>query len=193
MGQTSGRTAILRPTTQTKGEDDMPNLGKAGEKSSAKMEMTILDVLKQDHEKVRYLFDKIEKSGRKQTAPLQKLFSQIEEELEIHMEGEERFFYTALEQHEEARENVLEAYEEHQVGKTLLGNFQSLAVDDERWGAKLKVLNDIIEHHMQEEEREIFKIARKVLHKEQMHEIAVQFQQHKREGKRPTRGSAAEG
>ncbi|HBG06989.1 MAG: cation-binding protein [Geobacteraceae bacterium GWC2_58_44] len=156
-------------------------------------EMTIFEVLKQDHEKVRYLFDRIEKSGRKDVAALQKLFSQVEEELEVHMEGEERFLYTALERHEEPREKVLEAYEEHQVAKTLIGTFKSLAVDDERWGAKISVLHEIVEHHIQEEEREMFRMARKVLNKEQIQEITVQFQQHKREGRRPSRGAPVAG
>lgn len=161
--------------------------------SHGKVEMTIFDVLKQDHEKVRYLFDRIEKSGRKDTASLQKLFSQIEEELGIHMEGEERFFYMALEKHDEARQKVLESYEEHQVAKTLIGTFNSLAVDDERWGAKLSVLHEVVEHHMQEEEREVFKMARKVLDKGEIQEIGLQFQQHKREGRKPSRGASVEG
>ena len=161
--------------------------------SHGKMEMTIFDLLKQDHEKVRYLFDKIEKSGRKERASLQKLFSQIQEELEVHMEGEERFFYPALEQHDEAREQVLESYEEHQVARAMIGTFNSLAVDDERWGAKLSVLYEIVEHHMQEEEREVFKIARKALNKEQIQPMAMQFQQHKREGRKSSRGASVEG
>lgn len=152
-------------------------------------EMTVFEVLKQDHEKARYLFDKIEKSGRKDTAALQKLFSQLQEELEVHMEGEERFLYTALEKREESRELVLESYEEHQVAKTLLGTFTSLAVDDERWGAKVTVLHEILEHHMQEEEQELFKTAKKVLAKGQIEEITLQFQQHKHEGRRPSRGA----
>lgn len=156
-------------------------------------EMTIFEVLKQDHEKVRYLFDMIGKTGKKDIAALQKLFSQVEEELEVHMEGEERFLYTALEKHEEPREKVLESYEEHQVAKTLIGTFKSLAVDDERWSAKVSVLNEIVEHHIQEEERELFKMARKVLDRERIHEITLQFQQHKREGRRPSRGAPVAG
>jgi iron-sulfur cluster repair protein YtfE (RIC family) len=173
----------------------MPKHEKSSEKSAShgKMEMTLFDLLKQDHEKVRYLFDRIKKHGRKEIAAVQKLFSQIEEELGIHMEGEERFFYTALEQHEETRDKVLESYEEHQVAKTLIGTFNSLAVDDERWMAKLSVLNEVVEHHMQEEEGELFKVARKVLDKDQIQGIALQFQQHKREGRKPSRGASVEG
>lgn len=173
----------------------MTTQGKAASEkgSHGKLEMDIFSLLKQDHEKVRYLFDKIQKSGRKEIPSLQKLFSQIEEELEVHMEGEERFFYSALEQHEEPRDKVLEGYEEHQVAKTLLGTFKGLAIDDERWMAKASVLHEVVEHHMHEEEREMFKIARKVLNKGQIQEIAVQFQQHKQQGRRSSRGAPVEG
>lgn len=169
----------------------MPTSQKTSEHGKA--EMTIFDVLKQDHEKARYLFDKAEKAGKKEISTLQKLFSQLEEELELHMEAEERFFYSALEQDQEMRDKVLQAFEEHQVAKTMLGTFQALAVDDERWVAKMKVLSEIVEHHMQEEEREVFKMARKALGKEQQHEIAMAFQRSKREGRRPSRGAPAEG
>lgn len=173
-------------TTQQKGSSEKSS-------SQSKSEMSIFDLLKQDHEKARYLFDKIEKTGRKERGALQKLFSQIEEELSVHMEGEERFLYSRLEQHEEAREKVLESYEEHQVAKTLIGTFNSLAVDDERWGAKLSVLNEVVEHHMQVEEREVFKTARKVLDNRQIQEIGLQLQKHKREGRRPSRGASVDG
>ena len=169
----------------------MPTQQEHSEKGSS--ERNIIELIKQDHEKARYLFDKASKSGRREVAALQKLFSQLEEELEVHMQGEERFLYPVLERHEEARGQVLESFEEHQVARTLLGTFQSLAVDDERWGAKLKVLNEVVEHHMEEEEREVFKLARKVLDKNQLQEMAVQFQKHKREGRKPSRGAPMEG
>lgn len=171
----------------------MPTSERSGSESHSRGELTIFDVLKQDHEKARYLFDKAEKSGKKQIAALQKLFTQLEEELMLHMEGEERFFYSALEKNEEIRDMVLRSYEEHQVAKTLIGTFTSLAVDDERWAAKMQVLSEIVEHHMQEEEREVFKLARKALGKEQQHEIAMMFQRSKREGRRPSRGAPEEG
>ena len=161
--------------------------------SHGQTEMTIFDVIKQDHEKARYLFDRMEKSGKKEISSLQKLFAELEEELQVHMEGEERFLYSALEQNKEAREKVLESYEEHQVAKTMLSTFKGLAADDERWLAKLSVLNEIVEHHMQEEEREVFKVARSVLDKGKVHEMALQFQQHKREGRKPSRGAPVEG
>jgi iron-sulfur cluster repair protein YtfE (RIC family) len=172
----------------------MPIHEKKGETSSSqrKAEMTIFELLKQDHEKARYLFDKALKCSRKETGALQKLFSQIEEELEIHMEGEERFLYSALEQDDESRAKVLESYEEHQLVKALIGTFNSLAVDDERWMAKLCVLNQVIERHMQEEEARLFKMATKALDRDQIQAIALQFQRHKSEGRKPLRGASVE-
>jgi len=154
--------------------------------------MNILDIVKEDHEKVRSLFQRVEKSGRKDRTVLQQLFAQIKEELEIHMEGEERFLYPKLEQREEAREKVLEGYEEHQVAKNLIGTFTSLAVDDERWGAKLMVLFKVVEHHMQDEERGIFEMVRAAFHKGQLEEMGMQFKRHKREGRKPSRGASVE-
>ncbi|HBA87304.1 MAG TPA: cation-binding protein [Geobacter sp.] len=169
----------------------MPTSQKSSSGSHAG-ELTIFDVLKQDHEKARYLFDRAQKSGKKEIASLQKLFTQLEEELTVHMEGEERFFYSALEQNDEMRDKVLQAFEEHQVAKTLIGTFQALAVDDERWAAKLQVLSEVVEHHMQEEEQEVFKLARKAIGKEQQHEMALQFQRNKREGRKAPRGAPIE-
>jgi iron-sulfur cluster repair protein YtfE (RIC family) len=162
--------------------------------SAAQLEgRNIIDLIKQDHEMTRALFEKVQNSGKREVAARQKLFTQLEEDLQVHMEGEERFLYPALEQHEEARDKVLESYEEHQLSKTMLGSFKSLAVDDERWKAKLSVLHEVVEHHMKEEEREVFKLARKALDKHQMEQIALQFLQHKREGKKPTHGAPVAG
>src|SRR5689334_10141508 len=84
------------------------------EKSGA----TLFDLLRQDHDSARVLFDKIERSSKKEVETRQELFKQIEQELLVHMEGEERFLYTALEQHDEAREKVLVSYEQHVVART---------------------------------------------------------------------------
>jgi len=123
----------------------------------------LFDMLRQDHEKVRELFKRIAKSTGAQVALRQELFARLERELLLQMEAEERFFYTALEKHEQARARVLEAYEEHQVARIVIGAFNSLAVDDERWPAKLKVLCQLFRLHADEEEHELFKLAKKVL------------------------------
>jgi hypothetical protein len=138
-------------------------------------------LLKQDHERVKDLFEQIFEDGEMEGEAQQELFAQIQQELEVHMEGEEKFFYPALEESDDAREKVLEAYEEHHVAKNVLGEFESMDQDDERWRAKLKVLQELVEHHVQEEEKEIFKLTKKALDKEQIQEISEQIQEQKSE------------
>lgn len=153
--------------------------GRSKSSSQAKSDMSLFDLLKKDHDNVKDLFEQIQEDGDMEMESREDLFSQIEEELEMHMEGEEKFFYPALKESEEAHEKVLEAYEEHHVAKTVLGETADLDKEDERWDAKIKVLNELVEHHIKEEEGEIFKIAKRVLAKEQIQEIARQIQQQK--------------
>ena len=152
--------------------------------SQGKTEADLFDLLRQDHAKARDLFARIEKTSKKELGTRQEAFSDLEQELLIHMEAEERFLYTALEQHLESREKVLENYEEHLVARTIIGAFISLAVDDERWAAKLKVLWELISRHMDEEEHELFKVASQVLDREQLQGISAKVQELKREAKK---------
>ncbi len=137
----------------------------------------LLDLLKQDHDKVKDLFEQIEGDARMESK--EELFDQIEKELELHMEGEEKFFYPVLEKSEDARDKVLEAYEEHHVAKTVLSEFEDVDEEDDHWTAKLKVFKELVEHHIQEEEKEIFKMAKKALDRDQIDEITEQIQQQK--------------
>ncbi len=145
----------------------------------ARKEITFFDLLQQDHRKVIDLFDQIEEDGEMELDSRGDLFSRIEEELGLHMEGEERFFYPVLEREEETHEKALESYEEHHVARTVLEEFGDLSQDDERWMAKMKVLKEIIAHHVKEEEGQIFKMAKKALDKEQIQEITQQIKEQK--------------
>lgn len=129
----------------------------------------LLKMLKDDHQSVMDLFEEAEENSSDGQA--QELFGQIQKELQVHMEGEEKFLYPVLAENEESREITLEAFEEHGVAKTLMKQFGRQTPGDERWMAKLKVLKEIIEHHVKEEEREMFKMARKVLDAEQSEAI----------------------
>lgn len=153
--------------------------GRGRAPSRGKSDNALFELLKQDHEKVKDLFEELEEDGEMEAQ--EDLFSQIQEELEMHMEGEEKFFYPALEESGETKEKVLESYEEHHVTKMVLGEFGGMAQDDERWKAKVKVLKELVEHHIEEEEKEIFKMAKKALDKEQIEEIAEQIREQKGE------------
>jgi len=93
----------------------------------------------------------------------------------VHELIEEQLLYPALASHREARAIVLEGTQEHHVADLLLKELHRMRKNDERWGAKLKVLQESIEHHIQEEERRMFPIARGVLDAEALHALGVRM------------------
>ena len=80
----------------------------------------------------------------------------------LHERIEEEIFYPALKEHPKAKDIVLEAYEEHNVVDDIMGELEATDVTDETWAAKFKVMKENIEHHIEEEEGEMFKQARSV-------------------------------
>ena len=115
--------------------------------------MDAFELLKADHKKVSGLFDELEAATGK--AKLN-VFNQIKTELELHTHIEETIFYPALEKPEETHDLTLEAYEEHKMVKTLLAELSGARTADEEWQAKAKVLRENVEHHVEEEENELF-------------------------------------
>ena len=94
----------------------------------------------------------------------------------MHELIEEKVLYPVLKSHAEARDIVLEGYQEHHVADIVLKELQRMPPSDERWGAKLKVLKENIEHHIEEEEGEMFKTARAVLSRNQLQELGTLMQ-----------------
>jgi len=138
--------------------------------------MDAFELLKKDHEKVSDLFSKIESaSGQAKLG----LFTQLKGELDLHAHIEETVLYPALENTEEAREITLEAYEEHNVVKDLLAQLSSEATPDDEWDAKLKVLKENVEHHVEEEEGEMFGKARQALGQPKIEELGLELEAEK--------------
>jgi len=122
--------------------------------------MDPFELLKKDHEKVSELFKRIEASSGKAKI---EIFGQLKDELEVHTAIEEMIFYPALEKANETRDLTLEAYEEHKVVKDLLAELAVANKPSDEWDAKLKVLKENVEHHVDEEENELFDKASDVL------------------------------
>jgi Trp operon repressor len=122
--------------------------------------MDPFELLKKDHQTVSKLFERIEAAtGR---AKLE-IFQRIKDELELHTHIEEVIFYPALEKENQTRDLTLEAYEEHRVVKKLLGELDAARSVTDEWKAKLTVLKENVEHHVDEEENELFDKANDVL------------------------------
>ncbi|HKO97641.1 MAG TPA: hemerythrin domain-containing protein [Pyrinomonadaceae bacterium] len=138
--------------------------------------MDAFKLLKTDHKKVAQLFKEIEAASA--ASSKSQLFSQLKSELDLHAHIEEKYLYPALENKKESREITLEAYEEHNVVKDLLAELATRSPDDE-WDAKLTVLKENVEHHVEEEEGELFGKAKSVLSKEQIERIGVEMEAEK--------------
>jgi len=143
--------------------------------------MNAFELLKQDHKKVSGIFEKLEPTTERGVKTREELFAQLKQELDIHARIEETIFYPAIKEAKETKDITLEAYEEHNVVKQLLAELDELSKDDETWGAKLKVLKENVEHHVEEEEGEMFPSAREVLSPEQIEELGARMEAAKQE------------
>ena len=130
--------------------------------------MDAIALLKEDHDKVKKLLDELETTTERGVKTRAELFSTIKGELTIHELIEEEIFYPELKAHPKARDIVLEGYEEHHVVDLLMGELESLDVSDETWGAKAIVMKENIEHHIDEEEGEMFAKARQVFDRQEL-------------------------
>lgn len=120
-----------------------------------------IELLKADHRTVEELFEKFEKA--KGDGTKEKLARQICTELTIHTMIEEEIFYPALEGKID-EDDLKEAFVEHDGAKVLMAEIEKGGPDDEYYDAKVKVLQEQIEHHVKEEEKgtgNIFSQARK--------------------------------
>ena len=145
--------------------------------------MDAIELLKTDHEKVSGIFEKLEETTERAEKTREELFMKLKQELDLHAHIEETIFYPVLKKAEETREITMEGIQEHHVVKTLLRELDATQVTSETWTAKLKVLKENVEHHVEEEEGEMFKQARTVLSKEQLEELGALMEQEKRQQK----------
>jgi hemerythrin-like domain-containing protein len=135
--------------------------------------MDATDLLKEQHREVAELFKSALKfeGKREQHA----LAQEIVDRLMIHAAIEEEIFYPAFREADETERGkklVLESYEEHGVMKYLLDELTQAGANDERFEAKLTVLQEIVERHVEEEEMEMFPAARKKLDERRLSELA---------------------
>ena len=138
--------------------------------------MDAFSLLKADHRKVEKLFSQLESASGQAKM---RVFEQIKMELELHTHIEEKFFYPALEKPKQTHELTLEAYEEHDVVKKLLQQMSRAKSATEEWEAQGKVLQENVEHHVEEEENELFPKAEAALSEEDIETLGEQMEAEK--------------
>lgn len=123
--------------------------------------MKATELLKKQHREVKKLFGEAKKAtgGQRRT-----VMDTIAEKLSTHMMIEEEIFYPAVREigTKKANEIIPEAYEEHHVVKLVLAELPKVDLEDEQFEAKVTVLDELIEHHVEEEEEEMFDLAEKL-------------------------------
>lgn len=136
--------------------------------------MQATQLLKKQHREVKKLFGQAKKAtgGDRRIA-----MDEISAKLAVHMMIEEEIFYPAVREvgTKKATEIVPEAYEEHHVVKLVLAELPKVDLEDEQFEAKVTVLDELIEHHVEEEEEEMFAVAEK-LGPERLAELGSEMQ-----------------
>lgn len=141
------RTATTRARTKARSTRSAPNA---------------INMLTEDHAKVRKMFKQFEKMKDKaQDAEKAELVRQICKELTMHALVEEEIFYPAAREAIDDHDIMDEAQVEHTIAKELIGQLESMQPSDELYDAKVTVLGEYVEHHVKEEEKQMFPKVRK--------------------------------
>ncbi len=137
--------------------------------------MDALALLKKDHDQVKKLLKDLDDTTDRAIKTRQDLFERLKFSLTVHEQMEEAVLYPALKEHAETKEIVLEAYEEHDLVDTILGELEQTPFDDETWHAKLTVMRENLLHHIQEEEDEMFGQVRRLFDKATLESLGEQM------------------
>ncbi|WII70734.1 hemerythrin domain-containing protein [Bdellovibrio sp. 22V] len=138
--------------------------------------MTIYELLKKDHREVKDLFEEINSSLEDEDfREVENLFNTLKVNLASHAKAEEEVFYRPLRlvsKDFKGEELTWEGEQEHHVVALLLNELSRISFEDEEWKAKIKVLSELVDHHVAEEEGEIFSKAKKVFSSDEAETIA---------------------
>ncbi len=141
--------------------------------------MSRFKILKEDHKQVAKLFDEVLETSERSVKTRENLFIQIKTALNQHALTEEDLLYPILKEINKAEMQTAEAYEEHSLMKTVLKELDTPEKNNDVWLGKMKTLKDVVEHHVEEEEKELFPMAEKLLSKEQLDEIETKIAEYK--------------
>jgi hemerythrin superfamily protein len=146
--------------------------------------MDAISLLKSDHRKVEKIFKDIEKGNGNR----EQLFKELANELTVHAEIEEKLFYPAVKDAKPTHDVVLESFEEHKQVKIVLADLEQADKKTEHWLAGLKVLMEDVQHHVGEEEDELFpKVKDTVLSKQELEDLGTRMEEMKTQLQAATR------
>ena len=136
--------------------------------------MEATKLLMQQHEEVKELFKQFE--AAEEDSEKQELFDWIADDFAAHGEIEEKIFYPAV-YVGTLKDRLREAVEEHLAAKRVVADLLEMEPSDEQFDAKMKVLKELIEHHVEEEEGELFPLVRQNFAREELDALGEQMEQ----------------
>jgi hemerythrin-like domain-containing protein len=150
------------------GSDDEAESPEASDESPS-----ATDLLKQQHEEVRKLFEEYKSAGERAHSTRKRLMDEAGQKLDLHAKLEETIFYPACKslRDEKAQKMVGESLEEHAIVKRLIKEMRGLDGSDENFEAKASVLMENVEHHADEEESDLFPVAEKEMERDELVEL----------------------
>jgi hemerythrin superfamily protein len=147
--------------------------------------MDAISLLTEDHRKVRKLLDDLSKTTNRAAKKRADLLAKIAAELEAHTAIEEEIFYPAFKEAGQKSDDdkmFFEAMEEHRAaGELVLPDLLKTDVGSEQFGGRAKVLKELVEHHADEEEKQMFPRARKLLGKQALKDLRDELEARKKE------------
>ena len=129
--------------------------------AKTRSKMNAIDLLKEDHAKVKKAFKEFEEMDRHDADACRRLIRSVCEELKVHTALEEEVFYPALRQAIDDRDLMNEAAVEHETAKMLIEQLENMGIDDPNFFATFTVLGEYVRHHVKEEQGEMFPEAKK--------------------------------
>jgi hemerythrin superfamily protein len=133
-------------------------------------------VLKADHRSVEDLFDQFQELGDRAHTTRERTVSKIIEELSRHAGIEENVFYPAVRERMGGDPMLFESLEEHHVVKVLLRELESMDPSSDRYVAKVTVLREIVEHHVEEEESDLFAKVREAFSRSELRDLGAELE-----------------
>ena len=143
--------------------------------------MDAVKLLKQDHDEVKKMLTDLENTTERAEKTRTEGLATLKHELEIHEAIEEEVFYPALKEHPKTKELALEGYEEHHVVDMVMAEIEGVEPSDETWMAKFTVMKENLEHHIEEEEGEMFPQAEQVFDDSELDELGDRMHARKEE------------
>jgi hemerythrin-like domain-containing protein len=130
----------------------------------------------EDHRQVTAMMEQIEATADDSAFDTDSLFEELRKEILVHSLAEDEVVYDALARYRSTAHMIRIAREQHGLVEYVLTDLDRVPADDPRWKAKFQVLEDLIEHHIDEEENDLFELAADVLDRGQSDELVEDFE-----------------